>query len=44
MEGSEEAVKKTWDLLRRCWHMNAEQRPSAQEVLDEVRRLQRSRY
>ncbi|KIO28409.1 hypothetical protein M407DRAFT_243062 [Tulasnella calospora MUT 4182] len=36
MEGSEEAVKKTWDLLRRCWHMVADQRPSAQEVLDEL--------
>lgn len=36
MEGSKEAVKKTWDLLRRCWRMQPDQRPSAQEVLNEL--------
>ncbi|KIO29778.1 hypothetical protein M407DRAFT_162294 [Tulasnella calospora MUT 4182] len=36
MEGSEAAVEKTWGLLKRCWHMSPDQRPSAQEVLDEL--------
>ncbi|KAG8891563.1 hypothetical protein FRC01_014631, partial [Tulasnella sp. 417] len=36
MEGSREAVEKTWALLARCWKMLANERPSAQEVLDEL--------
>ncbi|KAG8921483.1 hypothetical protein FRC01_000226 [Tulasnella sp. 417] len=36
MEGSDEAIKKTWELLARCWKMLDNERPSAQEVLDEL--------
>ncbi|KAG9042321.1 hypothetical protein FS837_011019 [Tulasnella sp. UAMH 9824] len=36
MEGSEEAVQKTWDLVKRCLNMSAEERPPAQEVLAEL--------
>ncbi|KAG8964498.1 hypothetical protein FRC05_003779 [Tulasnella sp. 425] len=36
MEGTEEAVQKVWELLWRCWKMSPADRPSAQEVLDEL--------
>ncbi|KAG9030375.1 hypothetical protein FS837_003286 [Tulasnella sp. UAMH 9824] len=40
MEGAEGAVKKTWDLLRRCWCMQPDQRPSAAAVLNEFLKIE----
>ncbi|KAG9048434.1 hypothetical protein FS837_012882 [Tulasnella sp. UAMH 9824] len=38
--GSPEAVNGLWELLERCWNVKPSDRPSSQEVLDELRAIE----
>ncbi|KIO28412.1 hypothetical protein M407DRAFT_22459 [Tulasnella calospora MUT 4182] len=40
LDGSPEAVDRLWELLERCWRLEPNNRPSSQEVLDELRAIE----
>ncbi|KAG9048436.1 hypothetical protein FS837_012884 [Tulasnella sp. UAMH 9824] len=40
MNGSKAAVTQLWELLESCWSLEQNNRPSSQEVLDELRAIE----
>ncbi|KAG8906694.1 hypothetical protein FRC01_007924 [Tulasnella sp. 417] len=40
LDGSPEAINRLWELLGRCWSVEPSDRPSSQEVLDELRSIE----